>query len=53
MRTTRQDGDLESFTSFDPDETRLLGAAEERALLRDLAECKQKLAAALAEIKGG
>jgi len=53
MRTTRQSGDVESLAALDREDTRVLDKAEERALLRALAECKRKLADALAQIQPG
>jgi hypothetical protein len=52
MRTASYDGDGEGFASFDGSETRVLGTDEERQLLRELAESKRKLAAALAQLPG-
>ena len=49
MRTSqRQRGETDGLATLSGDETRVLTAAEERALLRDLAECKRKLSEALA-----
>ncbi|HEX8204410.1 MAG TPA: sigma-70 family RNA polymerase sigma factor [Isosphaeraceae bacterium] len=52
MRTATYDGETEGFPSFDGSETRVLGTDEERLLLRELAESKRKLAAALAQLPG-
>lgn len=52
MRTARQFSESEGFASIDSEETRVLSTKEERDLLRALAECKQKLADALATVKG-
>ncbi len=52
MRTVRQSNDADGLVTLDRAETRLLDAKEERQLLRDLAECKAKLARALARIPG-
>ncbi len=50
MRSARQIGDADGFTALDDAETRLLGAQEEKDLLRSLAKCKETLAGALAAI---
>ncbi len=52
MRTIRQSGGAEEIPVLDDADTRVLGTGEERELLKDLAECKQKLAKALAQIDG-
>jgi RNA polymerase primary sigma factor len=52
MRTIRQSGGAEEIPILDDADTRVLGAGEERELLRDLAACKQKLAKALAQLDG-
>ena len=52
MRTMRQASDLDGFASLDSADTRVLNTQEERELLRSLADCKRKLADALASIKG-
>ena len=52
MRFDRNGGDLDSLATLDHEETRLLDAQEERALLRELSECKCKLSSALAQIPG-
>ena len=52
MHTTRQAGDMDGFASLDSADTRVLGAGEERELLRALNECKLKLSEALARVKG-
>jgi len=51
MRTSRQGFDADGVTSLDSEETRVLGSREERELLRSLAECKAKMADALAKVK--
>jgi RNA polymerase primary sigma factor len=51
MRTTRRDGIADGWADLDESTTQLLTADEERELLRDLAECKAKLASALASIR--
>ncbi len=50
MNAIRRIGDVDGFAALEDADTRLLGAQEERQLLRDLAECKGKLAKALAKI---
>ena len=52
MQTSRQAGDLDGFASLDSADTRVLGTAEERDLLKALDECKRKLSEALAGVKG-
>jgi RNA polymerase primary sigma factor len=52
MRPIRQSGDTDGLTILDPSDTQLLSTQEERQLLRSLAECKTKLAEALARIPG-
>ena len=52
MRIIRQPGGAEDIPVLDDADTRVLGAGEERKLLRDLAACKQKLAKALAQLDG-
>ena len=52
MRTGWHGGDADGLAALDPAETRLLGPAEERRLLRALADCKEKLAEALAKLPG-
>lgn len=52
MRTPRQAGDADGFAALDGEETRVLNGAEERELLRSLADCKRKLADALAGVRG-
>lgn len=51
MRTMRRSGEADGFASLDSADTQVLGTAQERELLRDLAECKRKLAEALAGIR--
>ena len=50
MRSARQIGDTDGFAALDDADIRLLGAEEERELLRSLAQCKETLARALAAI---
>jgi len=50
MSALRSIGDQDGFAALDDADTRLLGAEEERQLLRSLAECKAKLADALARV---
>ena len=50
MSAARSIGDPDGFATLDDADTRLLGAQEERELLRSLAECKAKLARALARV---
>jgi len=50
MNAIRRVGDVDGFSALEDADTRLLGAQEERQLLRDLAECKGKLSKALAKI---
>jgi RNA polymerase primary sigma factor len=52
MRTTRRNDDADGFSSLDVADTQVLGALEERQLLREMGECKRKLADALAAIPG-
>ncbi len=52
MRSDRNGGDLDSLATLDHEDTRLLDVREERALLRELADCKCKLSSALAHIPG-
>ncbi len=52
MQTSRQAGEMDGFASLDSADTRVLGTAEERALLNDLNDCKLKLSEALAGVKG-
>jgi RNA polymerase primary sigma factor len=52
MSTTRTGSDSEGLATLDDTQTRLLSASEERALLRELGECREKLAAALDQIPG-
>lgn len=51
MITTRRDDIADGWGDLDEATTRLLTAVEERQLLRDLAQCKAKLAEALASIR--
>ncbi len=52
MRLDRTGGDHDSLATLDLEETRLLDAREERSLLKELSECKQKLSSALTRIPG-
>ncbi len=47
MRTTRRSDDVDGFSAIDSADTQVLTTREERQLLQDLNECKQKLAEAL------
>lgn len=51
MRPTPRLNDADDLATLDEAETRLLTGSEERTLLRSLAECKDKLAEALASIR--
>ena len=51
MRTFRQGQDSDGFANLDSEDTRVLNSREERELLRSLADCKRKLAGALASVK--
>ncbi len=51
MRTIRHGGDSDGLTALDGADTQLLTTAEERQLLRSLAECKAKLSEALASVR--
>ncbi len=52
MRTAQWSGESDGLAVLDPADTQLLTPQEERQLLRSLAECKGKLAAALANLPG-
>ncbi len=52
MRTSRPMGDPDGLTSLDNPETQVLDVREERRLMRGLADCKRKLAEALARVEG-
>src|SRR4051812_47228734 len=52
MRTTGRHDDSEGFASLDSSDTQVLETREERTLLRELGECKRKLADALARVPG-
>lgn len=52
MRTTRRNDDSEGFASLDSADIQVLGTLEERKLLKELGECKRKLAEALSKIPG-
>ena len=47
MRTNRRNDDADGFSSIDSAATQVLTTRDERQLLQDLGECKQKLAEAL------
>ena len=47
MHTARRSEDMDGFAAIDSADTRVLTTQEERKLLQDLGECKQKLADAL------
>ncbi len=53
MRTHRTIGDGDGLATLDSADTQVLGAKEERSLLRDLNECRTKLSEALAKLPGG
>jgi RNA polymerase primary sigma factor len=53
MQVSRRNGDIDELTALSDVQTQVLSAAEERELLRDLAECKAKLSQALKSIPGG
>jgi len=50
MNPVRHAPEADAHTAFDPDATRLLNPTEERQLLRELGECKDTLAEALARL---
>ncbi len=52
MRPMRRDGDEDGLPNLGSPETQILDRAKERELLEALAECKRKLAKALAQIEG-
>ena len=52
MHTTRRNDDADGFSNIDSADTQVLGTQEERRLLQELGDCKQKLAEALANIPG-
>lgn len=52
MRTTGRHDDAEGFASLDSSDTQVLETDEERSLLRELGECKRKLADALSLVPG-
>lgn len=52
MRTGRNLGDIDGLATLDGADTQVLSPAEERSLLRELGECKGKLAEALAQLPG-
>jgi RNA polymerase primary sigma factor len=52
MRRLQRGADSDELTPLDSAQTQVLGTQKERQLLRDLAECKQTLAAALAKLPG-
>lgn len=52
MRTTRRYDDVDGFSSIDSADTQVLGSVAERLLLRELGECKRKLADALSNVPG-
>jgi RNA polymerase primary sigma factor len=52
MHTTRRNDDADGFSNLDSADTQVLGTLEERQLLRELGDCKRKLADALAGIPG-
>lgn len=52
MRTSNRIPDSDSLATLDSAETQVLNAKDERALLRELNDCKRKLADALGSIPG-
>jgi RNA polymerase primary sigma factor len=52
MRTTRRNDDSDGFSNLDSADIEVLGTVEERKLLKELGECKLKLADALSKIPG-
>jgi len=52
MRVSRRNGEIDELTALSDAQTQVLTAPEERELLRELAECKAKLADALKSIPG-
>ncbi|ADV64123.1 RNA polymerase, sigma 32 subunit, RpoH [Isosphaera pallida ATCC 43644] len=52
MRSVRQNGEIDGMASLAAFETKVLEPAEEKALLRELAQCKSQLAQALAKAPG-
>ncbi len=52
MRTSNRIPDTDSLANLDSADTQVLNAKDERALLRELNECKRKLADALSSIPG-
>ncbi|WP_169977036.1 sigma-70 family RNA polymerase sigma factor [Tautonia rosea] len=50
MRSARQIGETDGFAGLDSAVTRVLAPAEERELLRELGDCKSKLAKSMAAI---
>ena len=52
MQTKRRAGEFDGLTPLDRASTEVLGREQERVLLRELADCKRKLAEALAEFGG-
>ena len=47
MRNVRRSDDIDGFSTIDSADTQVLTSKEERSLLQDLGECKQKLGEAL------
>lgn len=52
MRSARQIGETDGFAGLDGAATRVLAPAEEREILRELGDCKSKLAKSMAAIPG-
>ena len=52
MRATGRNEDVDGFSGLDSADTQVLGTLQERQLLRELGECKRKLADALAKVPG-
>ncbi len=51
MRTARRSDDVDGFSAIDSADTKVLTTREERQLLQDLGECREKLAEALKQTK--
>ena len=51
MRTARRSDDVDGFSAIDSADTKVLTTREERQLLQDLGECRDKLAEALKQTK--
>ena len=51
MRTARRSDDVDGFSAIDSADTQVLTAREERQLLQDLGDCREKLTEALKQTK--